>query len=298
MAIINNAHRGSQINLLCLIYRVLRRSKYSVTVDEIMNICRPESLLRKPDHEKRFSGEIQFWKEEGHQLWTIDEGGVIELKLKTESENPSPIEISDVTRSALFSKSIDDIMGENKNDIESLLRTLACVLASGICLPLVGKTINKQELGSLLDEVLLPEHSLNDSEKPTLLEYGQFLGFFEPYEGEYVVDPIRSVFALLPAVFSSDKSIAIKNFVEKLGGYIPIIDGGNYQEQVKRTMVERGWIPQQENNISKALSHALERLRLAKIIRFEDLSDDPNAMQLQLPNKQQQSVSSITFLKG
>ena len=297
MAIINNAHPGSQINLLCLIYRVLRRAKSSITVDNITELCRPDNLLRKKDHVKRFSGELRFWASENHQLWSIDEENTLEISHKTQSETPSPIEIGNIVRRVLFLRTIDDIMKkENKYDIESLLRTLACLLASGRFLPLGKELMDKQGLDTLLDELLLPQHSLNDSEKPTLLEYGHFLGLFELQERGYIVDPTRAVFSYLPEIFCDEKNMKIKDFIGKLSDYVPIMDGGEYQRQVIPIMIEKGWKQGQEENISLVLSHALERLRMDKIVRLEAISDDSQAMQLQLPRSQSRPVSRISFI--
>ena len=296
MAIINNAHRGSQINLLCLIYRVIRRAKSPLTDDEIIDICRPETLLRKTDHKKRFTGELSFWKDPQHQLWKNNDENKLELKFVTSSENPTPMDIANITRAALFAINIDDIMGDNEHDIESLLRTLSCILASGRFLPIDNATIDKQSLDALLSE-LLPNHPLNDSEKPTLLEYGQFLGFLEPYKGCYFVDPTNAVLSVLPNIFTDVNTLTIKEFLKKLGGYIPILDNGDYQIQVKQVMSQHGWSPDKESNISSALSHALARLSLDKVLRYETTSDDPQAMNMQLPTRSQ-LVSTISFMGG
>lgn len=65
MAIINNASPGSQLNLLCLIYRVLNRNPNKFSLEELYGLCRPEELLWKEDHKKRFRENFNFGKNRG-----------------------------------------------------------------------------------------------------------------------------------------------------------------------------------------------------------------------------------------
>ena len=57
MAIINNAHSGSDINLLCLLYRVIFRNDGKLTKDDIQGLCAPASLPTKADQQIAAHGD-------------------------------------------------------------------------------------------------------------------------------------------------------------------------------------------------------------------------------------------------
>src|SRR5690554_5508790 len=75
MSIINNAHPGSSIRLLNLIDRVIsRREGNPISREELIEICRPESLPGTDTAAKRFEWNLNFWLEEG--LWVEEAAGV------------------------------------------------------------------------------------------------------------------------------------------------------------------------------------------------------------------------------
>ncbi len=306
MSIINSANPGSKIEIMCLIFRVLRRSKKLKNEDEIINICRPNTLYRNADQKKWLPSELKFWSESSHQLWERDKDGNIQLVSLTESENPTPYEIAQKVRDSLFKKKISNILTKNRegeHKIEDLLRSLSCVLISNLFTPLTGpkKYLNKYELESLIDKYLdSDKHVPNDNEKPTFLEYGHFLGFFEPSseKGEYFVDPTRVITELLDSIFIDNNKLTVREFVQKSNEIIPVLDGGVYHQQVQDFMIENGFKGLNKNTISYGLSHALNRLKASKLLKIDSLSDDENALELQLPNGKSMLISNITYVGG
>jgi len=296
MAIINNAHPGSQINLLCLIYRVLRRSKSGLSVDEITKLCRPDTLLRKQDQKKRFPENLRFWMDPKHQLWKEDEKGVLQLVSVTDSENPTPIEIAKCVRKILLLKPIENLLGDNQYDTESLFRPLACFLLSGDFTFATSKVLDRKTLDQFI-AVFLSDYNLNDSEKTTFLEYGHFLGYFEAVEKGYKIDPTRAILDCLNEIFNQTNKLSINEFISQLSVINPVLDSGDYQLQIKGLLVNNSWNERKENEISQALSHALYRISVENIIRLEPTSDDKNAMKLDLP-REGKLISNVIYQGG
>jgi hypothetical protein len=75
VAIINNAHPGSQIRLICTIDRVLnRRGGKPILHEDLVELLRPQALPQSDIGAERFRKNLDFWLEEG--LWQQTEAGI------------------------------------------------------------------------------------------------------------------------------------------------------------------------------------------------------------------------------
>lgn len=299
MAIINNANPGSQINLLCMIYRMIFRNNGKLSVEEITSICRPDNLLNKKDHLKRFPDNLKFWMKQEHQLWCENSESKLILSELTKSSDPLPSDIAIVTNQALFKRKIQTISDQDNTDTVSFFRSLACILASDRFVFPIDERIDTSSLDSFFSELLPPSYDPpNNSEKTTFLQYCDFLGFFENQGSAYVVDSTRAILGILPEIFLTHNTLSIASFIRSLGDEISILDTGIFREEVEKSMIESGWKKHSENYVSKSLSHALFRLSRMRKIRFITTSDDIEALSLQLPDNKAQVVSSIHYLSG
>lgn len=281
MSLINNAHAGSQINLMCLLYRTLVRSKGGMQQSELLSLCRPETLPTKDDHWKRLTGEIKFWSKPEHALWHIDGDDNITLVNDTESTTPLVAEISDIVRQVIFSMPLESIFEQGGVDgIDQLMRILCLLLATDRFVPPHGSLLDKNSLRGLIEDYCSGEYALNDSEIPKFLEYALFLGFIIPIGSGYCVDPTYVVAAQLPSLFSSDKEIDAVEFVERLSSHLPVFDRGMLREEVEDIMVRKGWKKSIRSKLSPSLSHVLESLRVNHLINTHSISDHPGLVTL------------------
>jgi hypothetical protein len=295
MAIINNAHPGSQINLLCMIYRVIMRNSGKLTVEEIQSLCSPESLATLPDHVKRFPTNLQFWMHESHQLWREDEQHKLILTRDAASEAPADIAI--VTNEALFAPKMKTIFGSDEHDTEGLFRALGCLLASDRFALESPLRMNKPTLQDFYSQQLR-DFVPNDSERVIVNRYGHFLGFLEgTASGEYLVDPTRAVRGVLGQVFSDRGELEARQFLERLSGLLPLLDGGSYRVEVEKRMAGPISGDITSRRLSKSLSLALERLTYAGILAHERKSDDPNMCFIQVHGSDQ-GASSFRYLSA
>lgn len=286
MAIINNAHPGSQINLLCLIYRVLHRSPNKYNLEELYNTCRPEELLWKNDHKKRFRENFNFWKKESWRLWAEDENQKLYLT-EQNGGSASTRDVANLVRDKFFEEIDENFLEPENKEVAQLYRSLAFILSLHLFAPFGGESLTVKKLDAKLQDLFI-DYQLNDSEKAYFLEYCHFLGFLEiksatHQETQYVVDPTEAVKSVLEKIFVDRTHMAIRDFIRALSGLLPVLDGGYYKSNVENYLESKNSMTFNSNQISAALSHALQRIYHMGIIKFEVLSDDRNAMSLTLP---------------
>lgn len=296
MSIINNAHPGSQINLVCLIDRVLNRRKKQrpISRQELIEICRPDNLPTTDTAKKRFPENLGFWLEEG--LWKEGDDGIT-CKEPTASEQNLPSRVLNVC----INQNTDINILEG-NRIEPFLRTITILLAQdqlafqgqqrGTQLHLVSpgdfaEAINRRSPSSI---------SINESnEANTLKDWGLFLGFLEPLSGGIIVDPTRAIEPFLKDIFVESNSLPIRDFISVLANKLPMLDGGAYRQTVEPLIEENGWEPPLENRMSASLSHALFRLKMGLHITLEQPSDDSMSMILKTTEGKDMSVGLVRY---
>ncbi|WP_068546530.1 protein DpdG [Thalassotalea crassostreae] len=308
MALINNASPESQINLLCLIYRVLYRNPNKFNQDELYEVCRPESIFRAHDQIKRFKGNLNFWNNDTRQLWDVDNDGKYYLLEKYETEPDISTIANDVYRKLFRVTDSEciydtDFLNNKNNKIAPIYRTLAFVLSTPIFAPPLWSKGSEIISSDSLDNYLgsyFQEYRLNDSEKSYFLEFAHFLGFVEVQDktSQYIADPTRAILPVLPLIFANTRTLPIKDFIIKLASLIPVLDEGYYRIEVEKIMSKGPSMKIESSKFSRSLSHALCRLQALKIINFPpSKSDDKNIMSFSsLHNKP--SVSEIRYMPG
>ena len=112
MSIINNANPGSQIPLICMIYRVLSRNNGQLTVNEITELCRPTNLGVNKNQRDKFGMELEFWMREEHQLWYLDSDE--RLCLVNSQAQLTPSSIAVMINTVLYTPKIKNLFGKNE----------------------------------------------------------------------------------------------------------------------------------------------------------------------------------------
>ncbi len=291
MSIINKAHPGSQIRLLCMIDRALnRRRQQPVSSEELIALLSPEALPDSDTGRERLPKNLNFWIEEG--LWKSDADG-ISSQFITANENDLPAR---VLRLIIDNENGTLLTGSRGQPF--LLAISALYTHDQFTFR--GNNILKREdvsalVGPLFSDANAGDEKrrLNASEDSELLRYGQFLGFLEPHlDGGYLLDPTRAITPVLPALFNNDSQLRVKEFMARLVEFLPMLDGGSYR-QVVEPLMDNINHDNQRHQISKALSHALCRLETSFTIGFDTLADDSDALFLQHPDGTTKQVSSI-----
>jgi len=294
MSIINNAHPGSQIRLVCLIDRVLsrRNSKKSISYQNLIDTCRPENLPRNDGARKRFIENLDFWLEEG--LWENSENGITCLEEKTSEEN-----LSNRILALCIDKSIDENLRLKGGRIEPFLRTITVLLSQDQLsfqgqqqgtYSLVGSADTAQAINSLLPSNL----AINESnEANTSKDWGIFLGLLEPFDRGVIADPTRAITPFISELFNNVESLPIRDFIAALAQRLPMLDGGRYRLVIDSLMEKKGWQRPSENRVSASLSHSIIRMEAGLLLTLERPSDDSRSMVLITPEGKERSVGII-----
>ncbi len=91
-------------------------------------------------------------------------------------------------------------------------------------------------------------------------------------KGTLAADPTQAVREALSAVFENERELSAQVFVRRLAARLPVLHGGSYRQFVEanwRRPVDAG------GRIDEPLSDALERLRSARRLAFDDRADSP-----------------------
>ncbi len=298
MSIINNAHPGSQIRLLCLIDRmVIRNRKYaSISRQELIDTCRPENLPNSEGAKRRFEDNLHFWLEE--RLWAEEDGG-IKIKHSTITEQDLP---SRVIAQCIKNQAEKDILQGNR--IEPLLRTITTLLCqdqysfqgqqqsyhSLDTPPSIAKAINSR---------LPSDLSINETnEAYTLKDWGVFLGLLEPFGKGVIIDPTRAITPILKFLFVNTDTLFIRDFITSLAVWLPMLDGGNYRKMIEPILEKQGWRPPLENRVSASLSHALLRLEAGFQLILDQPADDTKSMVLITTDSKERSVGTVRYRRA
>lgn len=89
-------------------------------------------------------------------------------------------------------------------------------------------------------------------------------------KGYLVPDPTKALRAALPDIVANASEFTAREFVDRVGDVIPVLDGGRY-----RLFVEQNWRrpPAEQHRLSGPLSDAFERLRSSGALTFDDRAD-------------------------
>ena len=299
MSIINNASPGSAIHLIYLIDRVLtKRKKKPILRKELLDLCRPSNLPDTNEAEKRFESNLNFWIKEG--LWLEDENGVCSSEdLATEDNLPNRL-LRTIIQNALGKDNQNICDG---NGIEPFLTSITCLLAQNSYTFLGGEKLVSGTAGNtpqVVNKFLPDKLKINlSNDAPTLLEFGFLLGFIEPLdERSFIVDPTRSIQLVLKNIFAQKKEMSIREFLEGVSLFLPMLDTGVFRQQIEPLMIEKGWSGTDSHVISFSLSHALTRLLNGFSIALDSAaSDDMGSMRMQIKGDTR-LVSKVRYIGG
>lgn len=287
MSLINTANPGSQIELMAIVYRVLNRAAAPIKEERLIELCRPETLPIRDDQRWRFPKELEFWSDPSHQLWIKDNADAYSLVHRFAGGDPTPLEIATVVRSLLMETDIPTVFDprHDADGVAKLMTMLSCTLAVPDFDAVDGQEVNKVNLAALQRKYLPAESHLNTSnELSEAIAYGHFLGFLEPAEkGGHVVDPTEAVARVVRDEFEPGRDVEIRDCLAALAEKLPVLDGGQFRQEVEEKMEERGFRRPPKDRLSRAMSHALYRLRIGGVIQLEELSDDPHQLRFDLP---------------
>ncbi len=120
----------------------------------------------------------------------------------------------------------------------------------------------------------------NDTRWNGLRSWARFLGFSVGEGRNFFADPTMVIRSQLPDIFGKERELSAKDFLNSLGSRLPVLDYGNYREQVEETLDSRRWRSLPDNHLSMSLSFALKRLEASGLVRLKGKADAGSSYRL------------------
>jgi hypothetical protein len=138
----------------------------------------------------------------------------------------------------------------------------------------------------------------NDTRWTGFVSWANFLGFgrFDSGKasGGFITDPTPAIRSVLDVVLPKKQDLPIRDFILGLSESLPVIDGGDYRQEVEGNLRPEKWYAPATTDGSSSLSRALLRLQSQGEVRFEKRSDSD--AQLQLIGRGGRIVQSVTHV--
>jgi len=288
MSIINNANPGSSLVLIPLFDRIVQNASVPLSLEEIVDRYRPNSLPANDNAWGKVRENLTFWC--SLKLWPMEEGMLLP---QPEESRPLYQRVLQCTIEACKGKGITE-----GNECEPLWRVLTCLMS------LQQHSLGGKEpltLGLITEKVQrwVPNETINNNTEKMVREYGRYLGFLELAPNQhYYTDPTRAIQCFLPQIFGEQKNLPIKIFMANMAEVMPMMDGGEFRVKIQEIMAERGWSAPEGQNISTSTSLALRRLEISQKIQLITGSDDAASLLLQLPGGEIRPVSQVSIREG
>lgn len=306
MSIVNNAHPGSQLDIVILIDEFLshlnQKKQQTIKVDEVVQQLRPDGLVQwaSDNAKKKLAENLNFWLEQG--LWTLqqqDDQSVIQISATAWSD-PLVRRLNRLMIEIVFKSSATDII--EKNDVEPLIYGLALLLHRDQYTILGREYIDHagpdKNSRQVLNIGLTQKRAFNESNEVSyVLQWLHFLGFLEvvSYQNNdrYVIDMTR---AIRPYIKQSltEAPQPIGEWLKQLAQIFPFIRGAELMAWVGADLRVQGWQPEDPSYIDAVLAQSLLRLEAEGCLKLMQRSDDDQARKIRLP-VQIRSISTISL---
>ena len=99
------------------------------------------------------------------------------------------------------------------------------------------------------------------------------MGFGNAFFSGFSVDPTRAIRAHLKEIVRSKDSMPIADFVDSISTRLPVLDNGFLRRLVEEKIDDTKWDSPKTNELSTALSLALQRLNEDGSIKLENKAD-------------------------
>lgn len=139
----------------------------------------------------------------------------------------------------------------------------------------------------------------NDTRWSGFVSWAHFLGFGRSDSGKapggFVIDPTPAIVGVVENLVPKKQVVAINDFIAGLSDSLPVLDGGDYRQEVEENLLAEKWKAPAATDASSSLSRALLRLQSQGTVRFEKRSDSD--AQLRLVGRGGRLVQRVTHVQ-
>jgi hypothetical protein len=99
-----------------------------------------------------------------------------------------------------------------------------------------------------------------------------------------IPDPTATILRLLPKIFEKEEEMTATKFIQKIGQICPVLDTGVARLKIE-ALASNSVDITSENELSRSMSLALQRIEAKGLITLEEISDAPNVVMMGYSNK-------------
>lgn len=298
MAILNKSSDG----LVSVLVAMVRSSVLmgEMPRQKLLDICCPRSLVG--DSQEMGTNTLNRWHELGLFQVSEDKKATVapEFRKELKKYDASVSAIAGVARQIILAPSNNaNFWSDKENKAADFTRAAAWMLSQDVhaFTPSSHATVeplcNDQAQSS--DVILLQ----NDTRWSGYKSWATFLGFGRSETGKsagaFLTDPTTVVAAQVESLLPKKGEVAINDFVDGLAQSVPVLDRGDYRQEVERNLKPEKWKAPASTDLSTSLSRALLRLRSQGRIRLEKRSDSD--AQMRLVGRGGSVVQSVTHVQ-
>jgi hypothetical protein len=282
MTILNNANDGLHPELIVL-FRTIAFFK-SIPYEDLLNLCLPKIMSENDESIRtRMRGSLNNW-----------------IKIGLFKRNGDNVEL------------LDPLKRIEKSDIDTYTSELPRIAMELVCLPknatpMWDNTSNQGvsadfvlgaswvltqdiynfptawgEVESLVNEQSIGEIKSiqSDFRWGNLRFWMRYFGLATGESSSFRIDPTSAIKCRLKSIFGSSKELPAKEFFVSLSEKLPVLDFGEYRNEVEKNLNENRWRKLNPNELSQSLSFALKRLELSGDIQLRGKSDTGSSYRL------------------
>ena len=283
MSILNRPSDG----LVSVLIAIVRSSVSLGTMprSKLLDVCSPKSL--GDGKQEMATKTLNRWIELG--LFTISEKDEVkvaeEYRGRLRRANATVESIAEVAREIVLSpQNNKNFWSDEENRSADFSRAVSWMLAQDVY-DFVPTSYSQVETKALEQsdsaQVILFQ---NDTRWSGYVSWTTLLGFGRSDSGKasggFITDPTPALAGVVSSRLPKKGDVPIREFLKGLSESLPVLDGGDYRQEVERRLRPEKWKAPPKMDISTSLSRALLRLRAQGILRLEKRSDSDAQVRL------------------
>ena len=297
MSILNRPSDGLVSVLVALVR--LSVSLGTMPKSKLLDVCSPRSL--GDGKQDMATKTLNSWIDLG--LFHVTEKEEVKVADEYRSGlsklDASPDAIADVARQIVLSPANNkNFWSDEENRSADFTRAVCWMLAQDVH-QFVATSYSQVEPKALEQaksaKVILFQ---NDTRWSGFVSWAHFLGFGRSDSGKasggFVIDPTPAIVGVVEKLLPKKQDVAVNDFIASLSDTLPVLDGGEYRQEVEGNLRAEKWKASVANDASSSLSRALLRLQSQGAVRFEKRSDSD--AQLRLIGRNGRLIQSVTHV--
>ena len=271
MSLLNRPSDGIYPVLIAIFQLLLSRK--SLAKDQLLKLCAPPEACSQ-DHA---NNTLNTWTSLG--LFDVKPDGTVTIHPDILGSERKPENLRKITRRLVLDpKNNADLWAKEDSRSADFTLGLSWFLAQDAWTTELGGWNQAEEL-SIYQMPSGKSVFQNDTRWPGFKDWASYLGFgCNPRFSQGITpDPTEAIRDVLPSVFGKQKILPAKDFIRQLGIELPVLDGGDYRNQVEGLLLSRkdqhSWKSLPEGHLSTSLTRALIRLHEEGVLRHNLKAD-------------------------